>query len=171
MAWVVVAFLDFIVQFVRLSLSLCMPCVISAFESMATLLSPTGISICYSKGLAILLAFYRSLARPLYFAECDIDPEQAAGERAHNPLGTRPRTDSHNRRPAHLSDSAALCNATRICVRKVSKFCDSGCNIGARSGAPACSWIRRLRVVLSSRVNAGCADGKLVETWPVCKSP
>jgi hypothetical protein len=49
---------------------------------MATLLSPTGISIFSSKGLAILLTFYRSLARPLYFAKCDIDPEQAAGERA-----------------------------------------------------------------------------------------
>jgi hypothetical protein len=86
---------------------------------MARLLSPIGLSIRYSKVLLIFFAFYRSLAQPLYFAGCDIDPEQAAGEGVHR-RGARPRTDSHNRRPAHPSHSAALCNDTRICVRKVS---------------------------------------------------
>jgi hypothetical protein len=77
------------------------------------------------KRLAILFAFYHLLAQSLYFDEYDIDPEHAAGERAHHPRGARPRTDSHNRRHARLSDSAALCSATRICVHKISKFCDT----------------------------------------------
>ena len=106
-----------------------------------------------------LSAFYRSLVRPLYFAECDIDPDQAAGEPAHHPRGARPRTDSHIAAPL-------IFKLQRYPNQRPQKFPNSAIrDATSGQGAPAYSWIRRLRVVLpvGSRAHTGCADGKLVD--------
>ena len=42
------------------------------------------------------------------FCRCDINPDQTVGERAPHPRGARPRTDSHNCRPADLSVATLL---------------------------------------------------------------
>ena len=62
MAWVAVAFLDFTVQLVRLSLSLvCMPCVVSAFEEHGDIFFP-------DQDIHLLSKRARDLIRVLPFA-------------------------------------------------------------------------------------------------------
>ena len=122
MARIVAAFLDFTVQLLRLLLSICVPCVIQAFEKRGHIIvAYQDINLLF-KGLVILICvpslaasavicivYVCSVVGPAlpgtstpagyqYFAECDIDPEQAAGERTHGLRGARPRTDSHNHR-------------------------------------------------------------------------
>ena len=102
MAWVAVSFLDFTVQSVRPSLSLFMPCVISAFDKHSEIIVPDRDIYLLLKRARNLFAFYRSLVQSSYFTECDIDTQQAAGEHARDPRGVRPRKDSHNHCLPHL---------------------------------------------------------------------
>ena len=115
MAWVAVVFLNFTVKLVRPLPSLCMPCVIFAFEKRVVPArdihslfkrAHNFIRVLPLAGSAVI--FCRMRHRPR--ASC-------RGNVRIIPRGARPRTDSHDRRPAHLPHAAALCNATQICVQ------------------------------------------------------
>ena len=127
---------SFTVQLVRLLLSLCILCVISAFERRSV------------RDIHLLFT--------LYFAKCDIDHERAAVERAHHSRCARLRTDSHNHRPC--SSFRFRYALRRYPDLRPQSFPTVMCDATSGQGTPTCSWIRRLRVVLGFT----CACGLLV---------
>jgi hypothetical protein len=68
--------LDFTVHFVRLLLSICMPCMISALEKRSDIIVADQDINSLFKGLIILFALHRSLFRPSY-PLCMFSPLQA----------------------------------------------------------------------------------------------
>jgi hypothetical protein len=128
--------LDFTVHLVRLLLSICMPCVVSAFEKRNDIIvADRDINLLF-KGLGILFTFYRSLFWPSYplcmFAPLQVrpclgSPRRRISKECDSELQENVRVIhallDHIRtlKIAASLISAALCKAARICVRKLAK--------------------------------------------------